>query len=77
MEQERPDVQVGFRKERDTLDLIPIIVQILECSKDIQKKDSLYFRDYSKAFDCMDHGKPWVDMKEMGVLQSALDCPDV
>ena len=26
-----------------------------------------YFIDYAKAFDCVDHNKPWKILKEMGI----------
>ena len=27
------------------------------------------FIDYAKAFDCVDHNKPWKILKEMGILE--------
>lgn len=42
---------------------------MLECSKEFQKKVSLCFADYSKAFDCVGHEKPGVALKERGVPQ--------
>lgn len=35
----------------------------------ISEKVSLCFIDYGKVFDCMDHEKIWVALKEMGVPQ--------
>ena len=31
------------------------------------RKTSICFSDYAKAFDCVDHNKPWKIMKEMGI----------
>ena len=34
----------------------------------IQKvKDTFYFIDYAKTFDCVDHNKLWKILKEMGI----------
>ena len=33
----------------------------------LQKNIYFCFSDYSKAFDYVDHGKPWKILKEMGV----------
>ena len=32
------------------------------------RKNIYCFTDYTKAFDCVDHGKPWKIFKQMGVL---------
>ena len=37
-----------------------------ESSKKKRKKN-LFFIDYAKAFDCMDHNKLWEILKEMGI----------
>ena len=58
-----PDAQAGFRKERDTQDLIVSIHWVLECYKELQQKVSLCFIDYSKTFDCISHEKAWVALK--------------
>ena len=31
------------------------------------QKTSIYFIDYAKAFDCVDHSKLWKILKEMGI----------
>lgn len=61
------DVQAGFRKGRGTRDLIASIQWTLECSKEFWKKVSLCFINYNKAFDCVDHEKLWVALKEREV----------
>ena len=63
---ELPDVQAGFKKGRGTRDQIVNISSIIEKAREFQK--SIYFCpiDYVKAFDCVDHNKPWKILKEMG-----------
>ena len=56
---ELPDVQVGFRKGRGTRDQIANICQIVEKAREFQKNIYFCFIDYAKAFDCVDHHKPW------------------
>ena len=66
--QELPDVQVGFRKDRGTRDQIANICWDHRESKGIPEKNIyLCFIDYAKAFDCVDHTKLWKVLKEMGI----------
>ena len=62
---ECPDVQAGFRQGRGTRDQIANIRWIIEKAREFQK--NICFTDYSKAFDCVDHNKPWKILKEMGI----------
>ena len=55
--QELPDVQVGFRKGRGTRDQIVNIRWIIEKVREFQENISLCFIDYAKAFDCVYHNK--------------------
>ena len=55
--QELPDVQAGFRKDRATGDQIAIIHWILEQAQEFQTNIYLCFIDYAKTFDCVDHNK--------------------
>ena len=64
--QELPDVQAGFRKERRTRDQIANIHWIIEKAREFQENIYLCFMDYAKAFDCVDHEKRWKDLREMG-----------
>ena len=59
MNQELPDVQVGFRICRGTRDQIANIHLITEKAREFQKKKKIYFCfiDYAKAFDCKDDNK--------------------
>ncbi|KAF7253391.1 hypothetical protein EYD10_01385 [Varanus komodoensis] len=69
MEREMPDVQTEFKKGRGTRDHIANLCWLLKRTKEFQRKISLCFIDYSKAFDCVDHKKLWRVLKEMGVPQ--------
>ena len=56
MNHEIPDVKTGFRKGRGTRDqLVTNIYWITEKAREFQKNIYLYFIDYAKAFDCVDH----------------------
>ena len=68
MNQELPDVQVGFRRGREPRDQIANIHWIIEKAKEFQKK-KIYFCsiDYAIAFDCIDHSKQWKILKETGI----------
>ena len=66
MNQEHPDTQVGFRKERGTRDQIANILWIIEKQGNSRKKN-ICFIGYAKAFDFMDHNKLRKILKEMGI----------
>ena len=55
--QEIPDVQAGFRKDRGTREQIASIYWIIEKAREFHKHIYFYFIDYAKAFDCVDHNK--------------------
>ena len=65
--QELPDIQVGFRKGRGTRDQIANICWIIENIRDFQKNIYFGFIDYAKAFDCVDHNKLWKIIQEVGI----------
>ena len=62
---ELPDVQAGFRKGRGTRDQIAKIHWIIK--KEREFHNNIYFIDYAKAFDCVDHNKLWKILQEMGI----------
>ena len=64
---ELPDVQAGFRKGRGTRDQIANIRWIIKKAREFQKNIYFCLIDYAKAFDCVDHHKPWKILKEMGI----------
>ena len=64
---ELPDVQGGFRKGRGTRNQIANIHWIIEKAREFQKSIYFCFLDDAKAFDCVDHNKPWKILKEMGI----------
>ena len=68
MNQEIPDVQVGFRKGRGTRDQIANIRWIIKKASEFQKNIYFCFIDYVKAFDGVDHNKLWKIFQLMGIL---------
>ena len=48
---ELPDVQLGFRKSRGTINQIAIICWKIEKAREFQKDTYFCFIDYAKAFD--------------------------
>ena len=57
--------ELDFRKGRGTRDQIANSHWIIEKAREFQK--NIYFIDYAKAFDCVDHNKLWKILKEMGI----------
>ena len=49
--------KLGFEKAEEPRDQIANIHWILEKAKEFQKNIYFCFIDYTKAFDCVDHGK--------------------
>ena len=49
MNQELPDVQVGFRKGRETRDQIANLCWIIEKAREFRKTIYFHFIDYAKA----------------------------
>ena len=64
---ELPDVQAGFTKSRENRDQIANICWIMEKAREFQKNMYFCFIDYAKAFDCVDHNKLWIILKQMGI----------
>ena len=64
---ELPDVQVEFRKGRETKDQIANICWIIKKVREFQKNILVCFVDDSKAFDGVDHNKLWKILQEMGI----------
>ena len=67
MNHELPDIQADFRKGRGTRDQIANICWIMDKAREFQKNIYFCFIDYAKAFDCVDHNKPWKILKEMEI----------
>ena len=67
---ELPDVQAGFRKDRETRDQTANMLWIIKKKKkerESSRKMSTSAFDYIKAFVCVDHSKLWKILKEMGI----------
>ena len=56
--------KLGLEKEEEQ---IANICWIIEKAREFQKNIYLCFIDYAKAFDCVDHDKPWKALREMGI----------
>ena len=63
--QEVPDAQARFRKDRGTRDQIANIHWMIEKGRGFQKNMYFCFLDYASL--CMDHNKLWKILKEMGI----------
>ena len=72
---ELPDVQAGFEKGGGTRDQIANIRWIIEKAREFQK--NVYFIDYAKAFDCVDHDKLLKFLKEVVGMTDHLTCLQV
>ena len=66
MNHELPDVQAGYRKEEEPDIKLPTSAASSE-SKIVPENIYFCFIDYAKAFDCVDHNKPWKILKEVGI----------
>ena len=73
LESELPPEQAGFRKGRGTRNQIGNLRNLMEKNREFQQPLYLCFIDYSKAFDCVQHGKLWIIMKEMGFSAHVID----
>ena len=71
---ELPDVQAGFIKDRETRDQIASIRCIIKKAGEFQKNICFCFIDYAKAFECVDHNKLWIILKEMGIPDHLTSC---
>ena len=64
---ELPDVQTGFRKDRETRGQIANICWIIKKGIEFQKNIFFCFIGYAKDFDCVDHKKLWRILQEKGI----------
>ena len=65
--QDLPDVQAGFRKDRGARDQIANIRWIIEKAREFQENIYFCFIDCAKPFDSVDHNKVWKILQEMGI----------
>ena len=61
---ELPDVQAGFRKGRGTRDQKANKLLDHRITRELLKNIYFCFIDYAKAFDCVDHNKPWKILRD-------------
>ena len=65
--QELPDVQVGFRKGRETRDQIANIRWIIEKAREFQKNIYFCLTENAETFDHVDHNRSWKILQKMGI----------
>ena len=65
IEEEVNKTQAGFRKNRGTRDHIFNLRMIVQKYREMNTSLHTCFIDYSKAFDCINHGEMWNTLKEM------------
>ena len=65
MNHELPDVQAGFRKDRETR--VQIATSTGSQKKQEFQKNYYCFIDYTQASDCVYHNKLWKILQEMGI----------
>ena len=75
--QELPDVQAEFRKERGTRDQIVNICWIIEKAREFQKIIYLCFINYAKSFDCVQFSRSVMfdSLRPHGLQHARLPCP--
>ena len=66
---------MSFRKGRGTRDQIANIRWTIEKAQEFQKNIYFCFIDYKKAFDCVDHNKPWKILQEMELPDNLICLP--
>ena len=59
--------KLNLAKAEENRDQIASICWIIEKTREFQKNIYFSFTDYVKAFDCVDHNKPWIILKDMGI----------
>ena len=64
---ELPDVRAGFRKSRGTRAQIVKTGWIIKKAREFQKYIYFCFINDARAFDCVDHNKVWIILKEIGI----------
>ena len=62
------------KAEEPLRDQIANIHWIMEKAREFQKNIYFCFIDYAKAFDCVEHSKLWIILKEMGIPDHLTSC---
>uniref|UniRef100_A0A0K2TXU8 Reverse transcriptase domain-containing protein n=1 Tax=Lepeophtheirus salmonis TaxID=72036 RepID=A0A0K2TXU8_LEPSM len=65
MERVLPDTQFGFRKGRQTEDVVMSLQSIVELSKQTTQSFDFIFLDFKKAFDSIEHSFLFSEMKNI------------
>ena len=59
--------KLDLEKAEELENKLPTFVGSQKKTREYQKNIYFYFIDYAKAFDCVDHNKPWKILKEVGI----------
>ena len=58
---------LDFKKAEEPEIKLPTSIGSQKKAREFQKIIYFYFIDYTEAFDCVDHNKPWKTLKELGI----------
>ena len=61
------EAQAGLRKGRGTREQMANVRWVMGKAREFQKSVYCCFVDYAQAFACVDHGKLWTILREMGI----------
>ena len=60
-------VKLDLEKAEEPEIKLPTSIGSSHKGREFQKNTYFCFIDYAKAFDCVDHNRPWKILKEMGI----------
>ena len=72
-----PESQCGFRRNRDTTDMIFAVRQLMEKAREQHRNLYIAFVDFTKAFDSVNRNALWVILKKMGCPPHICRYPEV
>ena len=59
--------KLGLGKEEESEIKLLTFYWIIEKAREFQKNIYLCFIEYTKSFDCVDYGKLWKALRELGI----------
>lgn len=73
LEAYQPEEQVGFRRNKSTLNNLQTVNQLIEKANEYNIELFLCFVDFNKAFDSLEHSSIWEALEEAGVEKDYID----